>query len=168
MFEHLETPEQIFNFRLGSALKMERNLVDALEELEEHARRSEIKQALAAHRQETIGHVKNLEECFRLLGEDVDDSPSPAIEAMVKDSKDSIKKTDDALLDAVVLAAATEAEHYEIAVYETLIPNAEARGATEVANLLRRNLAQEEHALEVAEDAMRRIAHDGIAVGAGA
>ncbi|MFZ0383154.1 MAG: DUF892 family protein [Solirubrobacteraceae bacterium] len=45
------------------------------------------------------------------------------IEAMTKESTAVIKKTDDALVDAVVLSAATEPEHYEIAVYETLVAN---------------------------------------------
>lgn len=42
---------------------------------------------------------------------------------MTKESTAVIKKTDDALVDAVVLSAATEPEHYEIAVYETLVAN---------------------------------------------
>ena len=82
---------------------------------------------------------------------------------MAKEGKATIKKTDDSLVDAIVLVAATESEHYEIAVYETLVTNAEARGATEVAQLLRQNLAQEEHALEVARTAMKTIANQGIA-----
>ena len=69
-------------------------------------------------------------------------------------------------MDAVILAAATESEHYEIAVYETLVVNAEARGAAEVAELLRQNLEQEEHALEAARSTMKRIAEQGIAAGA--
>jgi ferritin-like metal-binding protein YciE len=64
----------------------------------------------------------------------------------------------------VILAAAGESEHYEIAVYETLVTHAEARGATEVAALLRRNLNEEEHALEVARTTMETIAREGIAV----
>ncbi len=62
------------------------------------------------------------------------------IEAITKESIATIKKTDDALVDAVVLSAATESEHYEIAVYETLVTYGEARGAAEVVALLRQNL----------------------------
>jgi ferritin-like metal-binding protein YciE len=164
MFERLTTPEEIFSFKLGAALTMEQKLVDALEELEESAQRTEIRQALREHREETRQHVSNLEECFRLLGEEVDDSPCPAIEGLVKEGKAAIKKTDEAVVDAVVLSAATESEHHEIAVYETLIVNAQARGADEVAELLRRNLEQERHALEVAQTTLKTIAGQGIAV----
>jgi ferritin-like metal-binding protein YciE len=61
---------------------------------------------------------------------------------------------------------ALESEHYEIAVDETLLTNAQARGATEVAELLRHNLEQEKHALEVARSSMKTIAEQGIAAGA--
>ena len=164
MFEKLTTPEEIFSFKLGAALTMEQKLVEVLEELEEHAQRDEIKQALREHREETRQHVTNIEQSFRLLGEEVDDSPCPTIEAMAKEGKATIKKTDDALVDAIVLVAATESEHYEIAVYETLITNAHARGASEVAALLQQNLDQEHHALEVARTTMKTIAEQGIAV----
>lgn len=165
MFERFNTPEEIFSFKLGSALTMERKLVDVLEELEQHARRPEIKRALGEHRQQTLGHVANIERCFELLGEDIDDSPCPVLDAMAKEGQATLKKTDDALLDAVILVAATESEHYEIAVYETLITNAHARGASEVAALLTENFEQEKHALEVARGAMNTIASEGIAIG---
>lgn len=165
MFERLNTPEEIFSFKLGSALKMEQELVDVLGELEEHAQRDEIKQALREHREETRQHAKNIEQCFQLLGEEIDDSPCPVISAMAKEGKATIKKTDDALVDAIVLVAATESEHYEIAVYETLVTNAEARGATEVAALLGQNLEQEKHALETARSTMQKISREGISVG---
>lgn len=166
MFERLNTPEEIFSFKLGSALTMEKKLVEVLPELEEHANRDEIKRALREHREETRQHVTNIEQCFKLLDEEVDASPCPVIEAMAKDGNATIKKTDDAVVDAVILAAATESEHYEIAVYETLITNAEARGASEVAALLRQNLEQEKHALETARSSMKTIAQQGVAVGA--
>jgi ferritin-like metal-binding protein YciE len=167
MFEKLETPEEIFSFKLGATLTMEKKLVEVLEELEEEAQRSEIKQALREHREETRQHVANVEQCFKLLGEETDDSPCPAIEGMAKEGKATIKKTDESIVDAVILSAATESEHHEIAVYETLITNAQARGATEVAALLSQNLEQEKHALDVARSAMKKIATEGIAVGAG-
>jgi ferritin-like metal-binding protein YciE len=168
MFEHLDTPEEIFSFKLGATLTMEKKLVEVLEELEENAQRTEIKQALREHREETRQHVVNVEQCFKLLGEEVDDSPCPAIEGMAKEGKATIKKTDDAVVDAVILSAATESEHHEIAVYETLITNAEARGASEVAGLLRQNLEQEKRALDVARSTMQTIASQGIAVQAAA
>jgi ferritin-like metal-binding protein YciE len=166
MFEHLNTPEEVFSSKLGSALKMELELANILEEFERGAQRADIKRAMSQHREETLQHARNVEKCFKLLGEEVDDSPCPVVEAMAKDSRATVKKTDDSLVDAVILAAAVESEHYEIAVYETLITNAEARGATEVVALLQRNLNEENHALLLARSTMKTIAQERIAVGA--
>ena len=77
-----------------------------------------------------------------------------------------MKVTATEIPDVLILAVASEAEHYEIAVYESLIANADARKATAVAKLLRENLAQDKHALTVARTMMKTILEQGIAVGA--
>jgi ferritin-like metal-binding protein YciE len=166
MFERFNSPEELFSFKLGCARAMEQKLVGVLEDLEASAQRDDIKRARRDHRDKTLQHVANLEECFTLPGEEVDDSPCPVIEAMTKESTATIKKTDDSLVDAVVLSAATESEHYEIAVYETLVTNPDARGAAEIAALLGQNLEQEKHALDVAHSLLGTIAQQGVAVGA--
>ena len=165
MFEKLATPEQVFSHQLGCALTMELKLVETLEELEEHSQREEIKQALRRHREETRRHARNIEEAFRMLGEEIEDS-YPVVEALAKDGRTTIRRADESLVDAVVLAAAVETEHYEIAVYETLITNADARDATQVAELLRQNMRDEQHALEVARTTLRSIAAESLAAGA--
>jgi ferritin-like metal-binding protein YciE len=143
---------------------MERQLVGLLGQLEQCTLREEIRHPLAVHRKETLQHIANIEHCFKLLHEAVDDSPCGVIEALANESKTMIKKSDDSLPDVLILAVATEAEHYEIAVYETLIANAEARKATAVAKLLSENLAQDKHALTVARTLMTTILEQGIAV----
>lgn len=165
MFEHLNTPEELFSFKLGAALKMENTILEMLDELQEHAQREELKQSLERHAQETRQHVANIESAFRLLGEEVDDSPCPAIDGIKSEGKANLKKTEDSLADAVILAGATETEHHEIAVYETLITHAEARGAHEVATLLRENLASEQQTLELVKRTSEEVARAGVAVG---
>jgi ferritin-like metal-binding protein YciE len=164
MFEKLETPEQIFSFKLGAALTMEKNVLEMLGDLQEKTRRPELRELFSHHADETREHISRIERSFTLLGEEVDDSPCPAIEGLEKEGKATMKMTDDRIIDAVILAAATETEHHEIAVYETLVTNADARGATEVADLLRMNLEEEEHTLEEVSAAAKRISHEGIAV----
>jgi ferritin-like metal-binding protein YciE len=94
---------------------MERQLVDLLERLEKCTLREEIRHPLAVHREETLQHIANIERCFTLLDEPVDDSPCGVIEALANESKTMIKKSDDSLPDVLILAVASEAEHYEIA-----------------------------------------------------
>lgn len=164
MFEHFTTPEEIFSFKLGSALTMEHDSLDMLGELENAATREELKGLFHEHAEETRQQIANLEKCFELLGEDVNDSPSPATKGLAKEGRSFIGKTDDSLVDAVVLAGALETEHYETAVYETLITHADTRGASEVAQLLRQNLDQEKAAIEKIKAAAHTVANGGIAV----
>jgi ferritin-like metal-binding protein YciE len=166
MFEKLTTPEEIFSFKLGAALTMERKNLDMLAELEEKAKRAELKQQFAHHAEETRNQLANIEKAFAALGEDVDESPCPAIEGLEKEAKATIKKTDDELVDAVVLAAAAETEHHEIAVYEGLITHAKARRAQEVVRLLQQNLEQEQHTLEEVKSATEKVANEGVRVAA--
>lgn len=163
MFEKLNTPEEIFSFKLGAALTMENDVLEMLGELQEKTNREELRQLFSAHADETRQHVANIEKSFELLGEKPDDSPCPTIEGLAKEGKSTMKKTDDSIIDAVILAGATETEHHEIAVYETLVNNAEARGAQDVAALLRQNLEQEKAALEKVKAAAQRIAREGYA-----
>jgi ferritin-like metal-binding protein YciE len=164
MFEKLDTPEEVFSFKLGAALKMENKVLEMLGELQEQTNRDEIRQLLAKHAGETREHIANIERSFELLGEEPDDSPCPAIEGIEKEGKATLKKIDDSIVDAGILASAIETEHHEIGVYEVLVTNAEARGAPEVAALLRKNLEQEQQTLDTVRTAAERIAHQGYAV----
>lgn len=166
MFEKLYTPEDVFSFKLGATLKMEQDALDQLEELQEKTNREEIRQLLTTHAEETRRHVSNVEECFRLLGEEPDTSANPVTKGLAAEAKASLKKTDDRILDAVIMAGVIESEHLEIATYEVLIPNAGARGAQDVEALLRQNMDDELRALDNAKAIAERLAHEGWAVAA--
>ncbi|MHA7294358.1 ferritin-like domain-containing protein [Arthrobacter sp. HLT1-21] len=163
MFEHFNTPEEIFSFKLGSALTMERDTLAMLGELEKAAKRPELKALLKDHAKETEQQIDNIERSFELLGEEVSDSPSPVTKAMAKEGNSMLGKTDTSLVDVVILVGALETGHHKIAVYETLVTNAQARGASDVAALLRRNLDQEENAKDKVKAFGKRISTDGIA-----
>jgi ferritin-like metal-binding protein YciE len=164
MFEHLDTPVQVFHYQLGAALKMENKVLDMLGDLQEAARHDDLKQLFRHHAEETQQQIANLERSFELMGEKADDHMSPAILGIETEGKSNIKKTDERILDTVILAAAGETEHHEIAVYESLIVNAEARGSHDIARLLRQNLEQEQHTLQEVKQASERVAREAVAL----
>jgi len=164
MFERLNTPEQIFSFKLGSALTMERDTLAMLVDLQDEARRPELKQLLAEHAEETRQQISMIEQCFALLDEKVGASPCAVVKAIAAEGKATLKKTDDSLVDAVILAGALETEHHEQAVYETLIIHARARGAASVAGILEANLAVEQSAGAKVKALAEQIAVSGVAV----
>jgi ferritin-like metal-binding protein YciE len=146
MFERLNTPEEAYNYKLGATLTMEEEILGILEDSIESAQDGKVKQLLSEHLEESRSHVANLKSVFDLLGWEVDDSPCPAIEGLRKEAKATVKKSDDAIVDSVILQGALEVEHHEIGVYENLILNARAMGREDVVAILKRNLDSEEEA----------------------
>jgi ferritin-like metal-binding protein YciE len=158
MFERLNTPQELYNFKLGSAYKSEQKVLDMLEKNIEEAQDPSIKRLLQHHHEETQQQIGNIEQAFAALGWEPDESPCPTMEALEKQAKAEIKMTDDALVDNVVLAGAAETEHHEIAMYETLITHAQAMGRDDVVSLLQQNLEQEMHTLDEVRAATQRFA----------
>jgi ferritin-like metal-binding protein YciE len=158
MFERLNTPQEAYNYKLGAALTMERTVLQMLDANIKEAQDEQVAALFRHHRGETEGHVRNIEEAFGLFGWEVDDSPCPAIDGLQAEGKANAKKTDDVLVDSVLLQGAVEVEHHEIGVYENLIINARAMGRDDVAGVLQRNLDDETHTLEEAKTAQKRVA----------
>jgi ferritin-like metal-binding protein YciE len=159
MFERLNTPEEAYNWKLGAALKMEQTVLEKiLADSIDEAHDEKVKQLFRHHADETRQQIRNLEQVFEIFGWDVDDSPCPAIEALHKEAKTNVKKTDDAIVDSIILSGALETEHHEIAVYEGLIINARAMGRDDVVRLLEQNLEQEQHTLQEARSALEQVA----------
>ena len=158
MFDKLNNQRELFGHKLGSALTMEQDMLDMLGDLEDKAQRTELKQQFHHHAEETRQQIDNIEQVFRALGEEPDESPSPVTKALDKEAKADIKMADDSVVDAVILTGAAETEHHEIAVYESLITQAEELGQPDAVRLLQQNLEIEQHTLEVVKQQQRQVA----------
>ena len=141
MFEHFDTPQEAYQFKLGAALTMEQTIVDMLGDTIEAAQDEQVETALRRHRQETQGHIEILEQVFGCFEWEVDTSPCPAIDGLRAEGKAMIKKTHDRLVDSVILQGCVEVEHHEIGVYQNLILNAGAMGRHEA--MLQRTAEQQ-------------------------
>ena len=146
----IETPQELFVHKLGAALTMEEKILEMLENLQEEASDPKLQKDLQQHHRETQQQIENLRRVFQALGEEPDAEPCPAIEGLEKEGKQNMKQTDDSLVDHVILSAAGETEHHEIAVYDGLIIKAEQMDDDDVVALLQENLEQEESALDKA------------------
>lgn len=158
MFERLNTPQEAYHFKLGSALKMEDTVVEILQASIDSAQDPSVKALFQDHLDQSPHQRENLEQVFAAFGWEVDDSPCPAIQAIEKEGKANAKKTDDVLVDSVLLQGAVETEHHEIGVYENLIINARAMGNDQAVALLEDNLRQEQDTLEKVKTAQANVA----------
>ena len=154
----IESPEELFVYKLGAALTMEETILELLEKLQQEANDPSLRRQLQQHHKETQGQVDNLHRVFEALGEPVDRRPCPAIEGIEKEGDMLLKEVDESLNDAVILQGVLETEHHEIAVYDGLIIMAEQMGDDDVIALLNENVEQEAATLEKAIKATEQLA----------
>jgi ferritin-like metal-binding protein YciE len=154
----IESPQELFIYKLGAALTMEETILELLEKLQEEANDPGLQRNLHQHYRETQGQVENLNQVFTALGKRPEEQPCPAIDGLKKEGEQMLDKVDDSLVDSVILSGVMETEHHEIAVYDGLIIKAEQMGDDDVIALLNENIEQEEAALKKAISASEQLA----------
>jgi ferritin-like metal-binding protein YciE len=159
----VETPTELFVYKLGAALTMEETILGMLENLQNEASDTKLRRDLQQHHVETRQQIQNLHRIFQALGKEPEKQSCPAIEGLEKEGKQIIKEVDDSLVDSVILGGVIETEHHEIAVYDGLIIKAEQMDDDDVVALLHENLEQEEAALDKAVKAAEQSAKQLVA-----
>jgi ferritin-like metal-binding protein YciE len=91
MFERLNTPEELYNYKLGAALKMEQTVLEMLDDNAQAAQSPDLERLFRHHQDETREQVANLEKGFAAFGWEVDDSPCPAIEGIGRRASPTLK-----------------------------------------------------------------------------
>jgi ferritin-like metal-binding protein YciE len=128
---------------LNSAFSMEQSLAQVLEN---HAKDAadfpEIRSRIEQHIEETRRHADRVAECIQLLGEKPSATKSLVgnVMGMVQGASTGVFK-DELVKNALADFAS---EHFEIASYRSLIAAAEELGKTEIAQICRENLRDEE------------------------
>ena len=158
----IESPRELFVHKLGATLTMEETILEMLEKLQEEAQDAPLRRDLGQHHRETQGQVRNLHQVFTAIGEEPEKRPCPAIDGLKKEGDQLLDKVDESLVDAVILDGVIETEHYEIAVYDSLIIKAERMGDDDVIALLNENIEQEEATLKKAIAAAELLAKKSI------
>ena len=140
----LQTPRDLFVHELADTMSAEQIIVKMLPELHREAQHPELKQAFKEHEQETKQQIKNLEQVFKELGQEPEETTCFAAEGLKKEHAAlHEEKPTPAILEMGNLGGAAKTEHYEIATYTTLVQMAKDLGEREVATLLQENLDQE-------------------------
>lgn len=141
----------------------ERQLVQALPKMREGANSETLSQALAEHLIETEEHVDRLEEIFTTLEKSPGGKKCLGMEGLIAEGAALIGDYGDPdVRDAGIIGAAQRVEHYEITAYGTAIAHADAMGHSEIADRLKKTLAEEVAAdrklTEIAEGGINRLA----------
>lgn len=137
----------------------EKQLLKALPKMAKAATSDDLREAIETHRTETENQVSRLEQIFELLDQKPRGKHCAGIAGIIEEGSDALKEdAEEAVLDAMIIAAAQRAEHYEIAAYGTAAAWAEGMGLEEVAQLLRDTLEEE----KAADEKLSTLAEAGI------
>jgi ferritin-like metal-binding protein YciE len=140
----IKNMDDLFVHTLRDIYYAENQIVKALPDMIEKSGDPALRQGFESHLAETKGHVRRLEEVFRLQGKDPSGVDCPAIDGIIDEADDVAGEVDDPrVLDAALIAAAQAVEHYEITRYGSLIAWAKQLGRSDCAALLEQNLNEE-------------------------
>jgi ferritin-like metal-binding protein YciE len=153
----LNTPTDLLQFQLRTAMTMENDSLAALGELAKAAKSREVVQLFKHHADETREQIANLQQVFKLLELKEATAPSPSTKGISKQAASLIERSAPKLRDQVALASALGNEHWEISAYQALILPTTAMGLSEVVSLLQANLDQEVHTSEELESTLQKL-----------
>jgi|ERR1700722_343822 ferritin-like metal-binding protein YciE len=140
----IKTMSDLFLHTLQDIYYAEQQIVKALPDMVDKASDAQLKQGFQTHLRETETHVKRLEQVFQKLNIKAKGVDCPAIDGIIKESKEVAGEVDDkSVLDAALIAAGQAVEHYEMTRYGTLIAWAKQLGHQDVVSLLQQTLDEE-------------------------
>ena len=143
-----ESIEKYFVEGLQELYYMEQQLVDALETLADGTENEDASQAFSEHREETQEHVDRLEQVFESIDEEAEATEDQVVAALIDEHEQFASENDGEILDRYNLSVGQKTEHYEIAAYGNVTSLAGKLGYEDAADLLEKNLREEEEALE--------------------
>lgn len=141
----MQSPRELLVHELSDLLSAEQITIEMLKELRDEARHPEVKAAFKEHEAVTREQIKRLNEAFKLLGEEPEETTCFGTEGL-KREHDALHEEQPApeILEMANLLGAAKTEHYEIASYTGLAQLARDLGEREVAALLKETLDEEQ------------------------
>ena len=137
----------LYKGQLQYLLSTEKQIIEGLDSMIEHAQDTQLKQAFQSHQQETRVQADRLRSILSELTGDDDDKKDPIITALVGSGTNIVRESSEGpVRDAGLLATAQKIEHYEIASYGSAREWAATLGLTSHASLLEKSLEEEKHA----------------------
>lgn len=154
----METARELFVHEVNDLLDGERKILEALQEQEKEAQRSELKKILAQHYDQTEGQIERLEQVLEELGEDAESVVCHGVVGLIEEKHSLMEEEpSEELLDIINVAAGIKVEHYEIGSYQTVIRLGQQLGLRDAVRLLKQSLKEEQQALKKLEGLSKKL-----------
>jgi len=149
----------VFVHELRDMYNAEQQISKALPRLIKAAESEDLRDAFETHLDETHSQIDRLEEAFELLDEKARGVSCDGMSGILQEGNAVLEDgLAGPIRDAALIGAAQRVEHYETAVYGTLIAWAKAMGHNQIADLLTSNLEEEKNA----DEKLSQLAEGGI------
>ncbi|MBH8568064.1 DUF892 family protein [Microvirga sp. STS02] len=144
MFDKPETIDDLFEMQLKDLYISESQLIDALPLMAEKAKDGRLRAGFTRSLHETEMQLQRLETIGEALGLDLDGYICKAMKGLIAEGQETMsERATEEVMDTALIAA-QRIEHYEISDYGTAAHYAKRFGYTEVAELLRQTLNEEQ------------------------
>ncbi len=141
---NLRTLHDLFVHELRDIYDAEKRITKALPKMARSVSSPKLRSALDQHLKVTEKQIQRLNRVFELVHVSAQGRKCAGMVGLLEEGSDLMQEeAAEPVLDAAVIGAAQKVEHYEIAVYGTLIAYASKLGMTKAAKLLRQTLAKE-------------------------
>lgn len=123
----------------------EHQLIKVLPKMEKKASSAKLKTLFSKHLKETEGQILRLQKIESLMEVKLTGKTCKAMQGLIEEGKEVLAENSDneALIDAMLVGAATRVEHYEMAAYKNALTMALELGEDKVAKLLEETLTEE-------------------------
>ena len=144
----IETLRDLFELGLRCAYDCEQKLVKkGLPSMIEASSSPELRSALEQHLTETRAQASRLERVFSSIGVESDTETDDVLDELLGTTKELSGDIDTpALRDAALIVSGNKVEHYEMALYGSLVAFAQQLGFEDAASLLQQTLNEEKAA----------------------
>ncbi len=144
----IESFRDLFHVGLCYAYDVEQKLVKkGLPTMIDAASTPQLRSALEQHLQETRTHVTRLERVFSILGVEAKTKDDDVMDELADGAKTMIGAIEASpLRDAALIVSGNQVEHYEMAIYGSLVAFAQQLGLREAATVLEQTLNEEKAA----------------------
>lgn len=146
----INTFAELFTHKIQSIYDAENQIIEAMPTVIDLASNRELKSSLQKHLDETITQKEKLETLCDMLNMEIEGPSNLAMEGIVDHAMELFSDNEPSpILDAAIIAAAQEIEHFEISTYTTAAEWAEQLQFTDAENILAEIMNEEKHSDEI-------------------
>lgn len=150
--------QEKFMHELADIYDAEHQFLDALKKMQRQATDGKLKAMLEEHAVQTQEQIGRLEEVFSEVGASPERQPCSGARGLIEEATKVMQEAQTPQIrDAVIIGAATKAEHYEMVSYKDLVDGATMLKKRGAARLLSENRDEEVKTARKLERAATRI-----------